>query len=184
MKGDHPYFSVCLAPSATEAPRLFVVWWLLTSLSCSTNRNDYQQCLYPECLTSPEEKLDSHSNWSKISCGSEQRVRLRPASIRWNRCDANAQMIKCSSFCVCVFVFTERTEKVPMGSIKNVVSEPIEDHEDYHMMVTVLAATCISHLSITWKFLTQNAPRLTQTYTYAERGVIRSLLQLCCNWFH
>lgn len=24
-----------------------------------------------------------------------------------------------------------------MGSIKNVVSEPIEDHEDYHMMVTI-----------------------------------------------
>lgn len=35
-----------------------------------------------------------------------------------------------------------------MGSIKNVVSEPIEDHEDYHMMVTVLAAACISHSSI------------------------------------
>uniref|UniRef100_A0AAV2KDK2 UBFD1 PH-like C-terminal domain-containing protein n=1 Tax=Knipowitschia caucasica TaxID=637954 RepID=A0AAV2KDK2_KNICA len=30
----------------------------------------------------------------------------------------------------------ERTEKVPMGSIKNVLSEPIEGHEDYHMMVT------------------------------------------------
>lgn len=27
-----------------------------------------------------------------------------------------------------------------MGSIKNVVSEPIEGHEDYHMMVTGLAA--------------------------------------------
>lgn len=40
----------------------------------------------------------------------------------------------------CLFLFsssTERTEKVPMGSIKNVVSEPIEGHEDYHMMVTV-----------------------------------------------
>ena len=30
---------------------------------------------------------------------------------------------------------TERTEKIPMGSIKNVVSEPIEDHDEYHMMV-------------------------------------------------
>uniref|UniRef100_A0A8C3CHV9 Ubiquitin family domain containing 1 n=1 Tax=Cairina moschata TaxID=8855 RepID=A0A8C3CHV9_CAIMO len=30
----------------------------------------------------------------------------------------------------------ERTEKLPMGSIKNVVSEPIEGHEDYHMMVS------------------------------------------------
>lgn len=27
-----------------------------------------------------------------------------------------------------------------MGSIKNVLSEPIEDHDDYHMMVTVLSA--------------------------------------------
>lgn len=35
-----------------------------------------------------------------------------------------------------------------MGSIKNVVSEPIEGHEDYHMMVTVLVATCISERSI------------------------------------
>lgn len=36
-----------------------------------------------------------------------------------------------------LFFSTERTEKVPMGSIKNVVSEPIEGHEDYHMMVSV-----------------------------------------------
>lgn len=33
-------------------------------------------------------------------------------------------------------VILERTEKLPMGSIKNVVSEPIEGHEDYHMMVS------------------------------------------------
>lgn len=41
--------------------------------------------------------------------------------------------------CYNVFAFvcsSERTEKVPMGSIKNVVSEPIEGHEDYHMMVS------------------------------------------------
>ncbi len=31
----------------------------------------------------------------------------------------------------------ERTEKIPMGSIKNVVTEPIEGHEDYNMMVCV-----------------------------------------------
>lgn len=29
----------------------------------------------------------------------------------------------------------ERTEKLPMGSIKNVVSEAIEGHEEYHVMV-------------------------------------------------
>lgn len=55
---------------------------------------------------------------------------------------ANGEM-----FIFCVFVSTERTEKVPMGSIKNVVSEPIEGHEDYHMMVTVLAASCMSVLT-------------------------------------
>lgn len=29
----------------------------------------------------------------------------------------------------------ERTEKLPMGSIKNIVSEPIEEHEEYHIVV-------------------------------------------------
>lgn len=29
----------------------------------------------------------------------------------------------------------ERTEKLPMGSIKNIVSEPIADHEEYHIVV-------------------------------------------------
>ncbi|CAH1983881.1 unnamed protein product [Acanthoscelides obtectus] len=29
----------------------------------------------------------------------------------------------------------ERTEKLPMGSIKNVISEPIEDHDEYHIIV-------------------------------------------------
>ena len=30
----------------------------------------------------------------------------------------------------------ERTDKIPMGSIKAVVSEPIEGHEEYHLMVS------------------------------------------------
>lgn len=34
------------------------------------------------------------------------------------------------------YLHLERTEKLPMGSIKNVVSEPIEGHEEYHMMVS------------------------------------------------
>ena len=33
------------------------------------------------------------------------------------------------------FVIVERTEKVSMGSIKNVLSEPIDSHPDYHVMV-------------------------------------------------
>lgn len=39
----------------------------------------------------------------------------------------------------CHSFILERTEKLPMGSIKNVVSEPIEGHEDYHMMVSSLS---------------------------------------------
>ena len=34
--------------------------------------------------------------------------------------------------CVCA----ERTEKVPMNSIKQVVSEAIDGHTEYHMMVS------------------------------------------------
>lgn len=30
----------------------------------------------------------------------------------------------------------ERTDKIPMNSIKNIVSEAIEDHEEYHIMVS------------------------------------------------
>lgn len=39
------------------------------------------------------------------------------------------------SYLLSFFFHTERTEKIPMGSIKNVISEPIEDHDEYHMMV-------------------------------------------------
>lgn len=30
----------------------------------------------------------------------------------------------------------ERTEKVPLGSIRNIISEPIKGHEEYHIMVS------------------------------------------------
>ncbi|XP_070580422.1 ubiquitin domain-containing protein UBFD1-like [Ptychodera flava] len=35
----------------------------------------------------------------------------------------------------------ERTEKVPMASIKNVISEPIDGHEEYHMLALQLGPT-------------------------------------------
>jgi len=44
----------------------------------------------------------------------------------------------------------ERTEKVPMGSIKNVVSEPIEGHEDYSMMAFQLGPTEASQYWVYW----------------------------------
>lgn len=29
----------------------------------------------------------------------------------------------------------ERTEKIPMSTIKSIISEPIDGHEEYHIMV-------------------------------------------------
>uniref|UniRef100_A0A8C4NMV5 Ubiquitin family domain containing 1 n=1 Tax=Eptatretus burgeri TaxID=7764 RepID=A0A8C4NMV5_EPTBU len=44
----------------------------------------------------------------------------------------------------------ERTEKIPMGSIKNIVSEPIEEHEGYHMMAFQLGPTEASYYWVYW----------------------------------
>ncbi|XP_069762141.1 ubiquitin domain-containing protein UBFD1 [Narcine bancroftii] len=44
----------------------------------------------------------------------------------------------------------ERTEKIPMGSIKNVITEPIEGHEDYHMMAFQLGPTEASYYWVYW----------------------------------
>ncbi|XP_029283972.1 ubiquitin domain-containing protein UBFD1 isoform X2 [Cottoperca gobio] len=44
----------------------------------------------------------------------------------------------------------ERTEKVPMGSIKNVVSETIEGHEDYYMIAFQLGPTEASQYWVYW----------------------------------
>lgn len=34
----------------------------------------------------------------------------------------------------------ERTDKIPMNSIKGVHSEPIHDHPEYHIMVCILVS--------------------------------------------
>lgn len=44
----------------------------------------------------------------------------------------------------------ERTEKVPMNSIRNVVSEPIEGHEEYHILAIQLGPTEASRYWIYW----------------------------------
>ncbi|KAG5896350.1 hypothetical protein JTB14_005828 [Gonioctena quinquepunctata] len=44
----------------------------------------------------------------------------------------------------------ERTEKLPMGSIKGVVSEPIEEHEEYHILGIQLGPTEASRYWIYW----------------------------------
>jgi len=44
----------------------------------------------------------------------------------------------------------ERTEKVPLSSIKNVVSEPIEGHEEYHIVALQLGPTEQSRYYVYW----------------------------------
>lgn len=44
----------------------------------------------------------------------------------------------------------ERTEKVSMTSIRNVISEPIEGHEEYHIMAIQLGPTEASRYWIYW----------------------------------
>ncbi|XP_028406585.1 ubiquitin domain-containing protein UBFD1-like [Dendronephthya gigantea] len=44
----------------------------------------------------------------------------------------------------------ERTEKISMGSIKNVLSEPIEGHEDYHVLAIQLGPTEASRYWVYW----------------------------------
>ena len=44
----------------------------------------------------------------------------------------------------------DRTQKLPMNSIKNVLSEPIEGHEDYHIVALQLGATEASRYWIYW----------------------------------
>ncbi|XP_064406813.1 ubiquitin domain-containing protein UBFD1-like [Halichondria panicea] len=44
----------------------------------------------------------------------------------------------------------ERTEKLPLGSISNVLSEPIKGHEEYHIMALQLGPTELSRYWIYW----------------------------------
>ncbi|XP_066992215.1 ubiquitin domain-containing protein UBFD1 isoform X1 [Anabrus simplex] len=44
----------------------------------------------------------------------------------------------------------ERTDKIPMNSIKSVVSEPIEGHEEYHIMGIQLGPTEASRYWVYW----------------------------------
>ena len=44
----------------------------------------------------------------------------------------------------------ERTEKLPLNSIKNVVSEPIDGHKEYHIVALQLGPTEASRYWIYW----------------------------------
>lgn len=44
----------------------------------------------------------------------------------------------------------ERTEKLPMSSIRNVISEPIEGHEEYHILAIQLGPTEASRYWMYW----------------------------------
>ena len=64
--------------------------------------------------------------------------------------------------------FSERTDKIPMNSIKTVVSEPIDDHEEYHIMVGVCEYSALGSalplgLGGVWG---QTPPRRTPPYRH------------------
>lgn len=44
----------------------------------------------------------------------------------------------------------ERTEKLPLGSVRKIVSEPIKGHEEYHIMALQLGPTELSRYWIYW----------------------------------
>uniref|UniRef100_A0A8C8ABC0 Ubiquitin family domain containing 1 n=1 Tax=Otus sunia TaxID=257818 RepID=A0A8C8ABC0_9STRI len=66
----------------------------------------------------------------------------------------------------------ERTEKLPMGSIKNVVSEPIEGHEDYHMMVSNVSALIISSLITSCKYTEVGLLRQSKLETDSNSSLV------------
>jgi len=55
---------------------------------------------------------------------------------------------------LCVLLKIERTEKVSLSSIKTVVSEPIESHPEYHLMVGLYCALFSALLG--WLWLSSN----------------------------
>ena len=44
----------------------------------------------------------------------------------------------------------ERTQKIPMSSIKSVISEPIEGHNQYHLMAFQIGPTEVSRIWFYW----------------------------------
>lgn len=66
----------------------------------------------------------------------------------------------------------ERTEKLPMGSIKNVVSEPIEGHEDYHMMVSNVSTLIISSLITSCKYTEVRLLKWSKLETDSNTGLV------------
>ena len=59
-------------------------------------------------------------------------------------------IIPISSLLNIVLGTKERTEKLPLNSIKNVVSEPIDGHKEYHIVALQLGPTEASRYWIYW----------------------------------
>ncbi|XP_005007595.1 ubiquitin domain-containing protein UBFD1 isoform X1 [Cavia porcellus] len=72
----------------------------------------------------------------------------------------------------------ERTEKLPMGSIKNVVSEPIEGHEDYHMMTRKIIKRKNGSWIFIFYFVIGNRKRDPSPKPWHYEDIRQSLLQV------
>ena len=95
-------------------------------------------------------------------------------------------------------LWAERTEKVSLGSIKTVVSEPIEGHQEYHIMVCwnecfiYYYFSCIGSLPFPAHFCTCKCPSvllwlmpITKMMSLFVTVVLRSLESSfwgCCLW--
>lgn len=79
----------------------------------------------------PEQPLSGMIN----KHGSKVRLHFRSDSDQlWIGTKGNLTPPFLNSF-IAVIIFIERTEKIPLGSIRSVVSEPIPGHQEYHIMV-------------------------------------------------
>lgn len=75
-----------------------------------------------------EKKSALHSSWPKISYGLAPKV---------GGIDENVSR----QSPVRGWGISERTNKIPMSTIKEIISEPIVGHEEYHIMVSVIDRT-------------------------------------------
>jgi len=69
----------------------------------------------------------------------------------------------------CFVLWAERTEKVSLGSIKTVVSEPIEGHQEYHIMV------CWNECFIYYFFFLYWLTAFSCTFLYMQMSVSTSV---------
>ncbi|XP_038618327.1 ubiquitin domain-containing protein UBFD1 isoform X2 [Tachyglossus aculeatus] len=99
---------------------------------------------------SAQQESKSEENKKEPLCRQKERLPTVPLSGMYNKTGGKVRLTFKLEQDQLWIGTKERTEKLPMGSIKNVVSEPIEGHEDYHMMAFQLGPTEASYYWVYW----------------------------------